>query len=248
MQLIVNKLKKICYDYNREYGDGMRMDKYSDSTVDSTNEVPVLSRQAKNKDMYNEIYMNSSYVDINSVLENEEKKETPIIEDAPVEIIEEEKSYDVNDFLKKAHEKYQEDDAMRNLDDKKFIEREDEIRKLIADIDDKDIDFFSDLRGDNEDTLIEGKLGTDEFDESIYLSLIEQEIRKKEENTILNNALGEDTVLNMKKIEEEKLDHTFEKIVESDRKVTRKFKKLPVIVFSVTLFILLCIIIIIVLK
>ena len=51
------------------------------------------------------------------------------------------------------------------------------------------------MRGDNEDTLIEGKLGTDEFDESVYLSLIEQEIRMYDDSPyyklydrILHNA------------------------------------------------------------
>lgn len=227
----------------------MRMDKYSDNIEKETKEEPVLSRQAKNKDMYNEIYMNNSYVDdINSVLVEKEKKEKIVVEDYQDEIVPEEKTYNINEFLKKAHEKHTEDNSMRNLDDEKFVEREDEIRKLIADIDDKDIDFFSDLRGDNEDTLIGAKLKTDEFDESVYFSLIEQEIRKKEETTLLENALSADTVLKMNKIEDEKLDHTFEKIVESDQKLSHKNQKLPIIVFSLALFVLICVIIIIILK
>lgn len=227
----------------------MRMDKYSDNIEKETKEEPVLSRQLKNKDMYNEIYMNNSYVDdINSVLIEGEEKKKIVVEDYQDEIVPEEKTYNINDFLKKAHEKYTEDNSMRNLDDEKFVEREDEIRKLIANIDDKDIDFFSDLRGDNEDTLIGAKLKTDEFDESVYFSLIEQEIRKKEETTLLENALSADTVLKMNKIEDEKLDHTFEKIVESDQKASHKNQKLPVIVFSLALFVLICVIIIIILK
>lgn len=223
----------------------MRMDKYNDNFEEEKQELSesVLSRQAKNQEMYREVYMNSSYVDINNLFEEKEEEIVPEEISPPISF--EEKVYDVNDFLKKAHERHTDDEALRNLDDEKFLEREYEIRKLIADIEEKDVDFLSELRGDDEDTLIDGKLKTDEFDTSVYESL--QESRQNNEETFLEKALGDETVLNLEEMEDNKLDHTFQRIMESDQKATKKIKKLPIIVFSVLLFILICVIVIIIL-
>lgn len=224
----------------------MRMDKYNDNFEEEKPQElsePTLSRAAKNQEMYREVYMNSSYVDINNLFEEKEEEEEK--EEISVPTSFEEKVYDVNDYIKKAHERHTDDEALRNLDDEKFLEREYEIRKLIADIEEKDVDFLSELRGDDEDTLIDGKLKTDEFDTSVYESL--QESRQDIEDTLLEKALGDETVVNLEEIEDSKLDHTFQKIMESDQKKAKKIKKLPIIVFSILLFILICVIIVIIL-
>jgi len=228
----------------------MRMDRYKtfdeQERLNEEEQDEVLSRENKNQDMYKDVYMNNTFVDIKSLFGDEENEEEPL-EENPVYEEEhfEEKSYDINDYIEKAHEMHQEDNAMRNLNNQEFVEQEQEIKKLIAGIDEKEFDLFSDLKGDNENTLIGGKLKTDEFDVSIYESLMDDE---KNENAILDKALGSETFVNMEALEDEKLDHTFQKILEVDRKTTRKIKKLPLIIFIVTLCMLIGVILIIILK
>ena len=228
----------------------MRMDRYDESKMDNDEEkkVPVLSRTQKNQEMYEELYLNNKVVDLNNVItEKEDKKDEtiPAIEDEPT--IYEEKNYSINDYLKKAHEKIVDDQAMRDLDNQEFKDQEDEIVKLIASIDEKasDDDFFKDLRGDNEDTMIKGTLKTDEFNTSIYETLAED--KKIDNETLLDKALGDETILNLKINEADKIDYTFEKIIEDEHKVSKKKKELPLIVFSITLFMLIMVIIIIIL-
>lgn len=234
----------------------MRMDRYKDfdeqQELEEEESEKVLSRQQKNHDMYTDVYMNNTFVDINSIFKDEEESEEEKKEEVEYhKETYEEKSYSINDYLKKAHEihKDKEDNLKRNLDDT-FIREDSEIRKLIKDIDEKDdIDnIFNDLKGDNEDTLIGGKLKTDEFDESIYQALMEDVLDLKKEDTMLNKALSDKTVLDLQKQEDEKIDHTFEKIIERDNKKVYKTKKLPIIVFSCTLIILIIVIIIIILS
>ena len=231
----------------------MRMDRYKDfdekTKLQEEEKEEVLSRQEKNQDMYTDVYMNNTFVDINNIFPKDEEDVKEKKEVIYKEEKYEEKSYDVNDYLKKAHEMHKDDNLKRNLDEK-FEEQEDQIRKLIKNIDEKDNieDIFNDLRGDNEDTLIGGKLKTDEFDSSIYEALMEDVLDLKKENTILDKALGDETFLNLEKQEDERLEHTFERIIESDKKNARKIKRLPVIVFSITLVVLIIVVIIIFLK
>ena len=231
----------------------MRMDRYKDfdekTKLQEEEKEEVLSRQEKNQDMYTDVYMNNTFVDINNIFPKDEEDVKEKKEVIYKEEKYEEKSYDVNDYLKKAHEMHKDDNLKRNLDEK-FEEQEDQIRKLIKNIDEKDNieDIFNDLRGDNEDTLIGGKLKTDEFDSSIYEALMEDVLDLKKENTILDKALGDETFLNLEKQEDERLEHTFERIIESDNKNARKIKRLPVIVFSITLVVLIIVVIIIFLK
>lgn len=233
----------------------MRMDRYKDfdekANLLEQEREPVLSRQKKNQDMYTDVYMNNTFVDINNIFQKDEEDVKETEEVINEEEKYEEKSYDINDYLMKAHEMHKDraDNLKRNLDEK-FEEQEDEIRKLIKNIDEKDdiVDIFNDLRGDNEDTLIGGKLKTDEFDTSIYEALMEEVLDLKKGNNALDKALGDETFLNLEKQEDERLDHTFEKIIESDNKSLRKVKKLPLIVFSITLLILIIVIFVIILK
>ena len=153
-----------------------RVDRYNDEYVDETVKEPKeevsLSRVSKHQNMYDEIYMNTSLVDIDNILPNEEQPEVPeVIEEITPEVeVYEEKSYSVNEYLEKAHEKISPDNARRDINNDEFREQEDEIRRLIDSINEKeaDEDFFKDLKGDNEDTLVGAKLKTDEFNDSIY--------------------------------------------------------------------------------
>ena len=227
----------------------MRVDKFNDEYDENEKKVPeeepILSRVNKHQDMYDELYINNSLVDINNILptEDEQIDEKKEVEEFVHESYEE-KSYNVNDYLNKAHEKNTPDNAKRDINNTEFKEQEDEIRKLIDSINGKEEeDFFKDLRGDNEDTLIGAKFNTDEFNDSIYESLKKENLL--DNNTILDHVLSDDTVLDLEKKEDSKLDHTFEKILESDNKLRKKSKILPVIIFCITLFILIVVVIII---
>ena len=230
-----------------------RMDRYNENDVQEndslSSETVVLSRINKNQRIYEDVYFNSSVVDINNIMngennEVEEQKDDAVYQEESYE----EKNYDVNDYLQKAHEKLSPDDAKRSINDNDFQQQEDEIRKLIASIDEKEEqdDFFSDLKGDNEDTLIGAKFKTDEFNESIYETLKEESIF--DGNTILDHVLSDNTVVNLEKEEDAKIDHAFDEIV-ADQKVKKKKKStLPIIIFSITTFMLIAIILIIIFK
>lgn len=230
-----------------------RVDKYYDEYADNDEVKPkeevVLSRVSKHQQMYDELYMNNSIVDINNILSNEEKEteDKEEKEEEPTTIVYEEKSYSVNDYLNKAHEKNAPDNAKRDINNMEFKEAEDEIRKLIDSINEKEEseDFFKDLKGDNEDTLIGAKFKTDEFNDSIYESLKME--KQLDGNTILEHALSDNTVLNLEKEEDKKLDHTFEEILRSDNRLRNKSKKVPIVIFSLTLFILIVVVAIILL-
>ena len=231
-----------------------RMDRYNNLETDNVekNIEKKLSRLEKNKKMYDEIYLNNSFVNLNEVM-NEKEDIKQLEENITYEPeTYEKKSYDVKDYIEKPHEKQIDDNAMRNLDDKSFREQENEISKLVASIDEKieeendSFDFLNDLRGENSDTMVEGQLKTDEFNSSIYATLAEEEIFDNHNDlTKLDKALSDETVLKLAQVEDDKIDHTFEKIIEMDNRIARKSKKLPIIVFCITLFILIVVIILI---
>ena len=222
-----------------------RMDKYIDE--DYENETPkeevVLSRVNKNQVMYDDVYFNRTKVDIDGVIDNEDvpKEKEDIIDQ--IEEKYEKKSYNVNEYLEKAHENKSPDNLKRDIDDTDFKEGEDEIRRLIASIEEKEEseDFFKDLKGDNEDTLIGAKFKTDEFNESIYETLKNDSLIN--EKTILEHVLGDKTVLDLAKEEEDKIDHTFEEIMQNDEKLRKKRNKLPIIIFCILLVILIIVVV-----
>lgn len=227
-----------------------RMDKYTDEEYEnetSTKEV-VLSRVSKNQVMYDDVYFNRTRVDIDSVIEGKELETTKeeVIVPSEEEIYEA-KSYSVKDYLEKAHENKSPDNLKREINDPAFKEQEDEIRKLIASINEKEEneDFFKDLKGDDEDTTVGARFKTDEFNDTIYDNLKNDNVT--EENAILNHALGDKTVLDLKKEEDDKIDHTFEKIMIEDEEIRKKTNTLPIIIFCILLFTLVLVVAIIVL-
>ena len=216
-----------------------RMDRYTDEEIEETpEEEVVLSRVDKNQVMYDDVYFNRTRVDINSVIDGEEKKiDIPHEEEeTPEEEIYEAKSYNVNDYLERARVNKSPDNYKREIDDKDFREQEDEIRKLIDSINEKEEneDFFKDLKGDDGSTKVEARFKTDEFNDTIYDNLKEE--NSLAENTILNQVLGEKTVMDMKKEEDDKIDHTFEKIMIEDEEIDKKKNALPIIIFCILLF------------
>ena len=226
-----------------------RMDKYNtieDENEETTNEEVVLSRVDKNQVMYDDVYYNRTRDYIDSVIDGEDIEPKKRKIEKPIEEKYEEKSYSVNEFLEKAHENKSPDNQKRDIDDTAFREQEDEIRKLIASIDEKEEeeDFFKDLKGENDDTLIGAKFKTDEFNDSIYETLKEENLIN--ENTILEHVLGDKTVLNLQKEEDDKIDHTFEEIFQKDKRKRKKSKKLPIIIFCTLLVVLIAVIVIIV--
>ena len=235
----------------------MRMDRYKENDEKANNQEEqsdVLSRELKNQKIYKDVYMNNTLVDINNLFNDDQKNNIDLPQDdVDVETTDyHEKSYDVNEYLEKAHEIHKNDDATRSLENQEFIDAENQIKKLIADIEEKeqDEDIFSDLRGDNEDTMIGAKMKTDEFDTSVFLSLIEDDDNHHtiDENLLLDHALGDKTVFNLQTEEEKKLDYTFEKILESDKIISHKIKKLPLIIFITMAILLVIVIVIILLK
>ena len=226
-----------------------RMDKYTDEEQENeTSEEVVLSRVSKNQIMYDDVYFNRTVVDINSVIEGEDIKEEVKEDVIPTETYEK-KSYSINEYLEKAHENKSPDNLKRDIDDTAFKEQEDEIRRLIASINEKEEeeDFFKDLKGDDEDTLVEAKLKTDDFNDSIYESLKNDNMI--DEDSVLDHVLSDETVVNLENSEDDTINHTFEKIMLEDRKAERKSNKLPIIIFCTVLAILIIVVaVILILK
>ncbi len=225
-----------------------RMDKYIDDEYE--NETPqeeaVLSRVNKNQVMYDDVYFNRTKVDVDGVIESMELVDDHVEpQETVVSETYEQKSYSINDYLEKAHENKSPDNLKRDIDDTDFREGEDEIRRLIASIDEKEVDedFFKDLKGENEDTLIGAKFKTDEFNESIYETLKGDSLVN--EKSILEHVLGDKTVLDLEKEEDEKIDHTFEEIMRLDEDSRKKKKKLPIIIFCSLLVVLIIVVVVI---
>ena len=122
-----------------------RVDKYYDEYHDENGEAikkeAPLSRVLRHQNMYDDVYMNTTLVDINNILPSEEntdleeKKEEEQITEPEVY---QEKSYSVSDYIEKAHEKINPDNAKRDINSAEFKEQEDEIRRLIDSINEKE--------------------------------------------------------------------------------------------------------------
>ena len=227
-----------------------RMDKYNDEEYenDASSEEVYLSRVDKNHVMYDDVYFNRTRISLDGITENEDNIKKEEIKELPKEEKKyEKKSYSLNEYLEKARENKSPDNLKREIDDVAFKEQEDEIRKLIDSINEKEEneDFFKDLKGDDENTTVGAKFKTDEFNDSIYETL--KNDKTIDENSILEHALGDKTVLDLKKDEEDKIDHTFEKIMIEDDKIQKKRNILPVVIFCILLFTLILIVAIIIL-
>ena len=227
----------------------MRMDKYNDEIVEDEileekqEEKNEFSRTEKNDRIYRETFLNSSVIDIrNGVTDifGEEEKPEVIEEEIPKEIYIK-KNYDIDDYIEKAHENKENDNLMRSLVDtdydvNKVKEKKDEISKLIEKIEEKEQkeDFFYDLMPDDSDTVITDPVESDTLDTPI-------------DETRLDTLIGDDTFISYAKEQEEKKqeEESFKDIIEPKHKLP---KKLPLIIFGVTLVILVIVIIILLVK
>lgn len=208
-----------------------RMDRY-DTKTDNNDEV-VMSREQKNQDMYKDVYLNNSSIDYEDIISDTEEKEidTTIDETEIEEKVEYvEKTYDINDYLLKAHERRIDDKKLRSLDDtdcdvNRIKAQEDEISRLINNIEEKENeeDFFSELMPEDENTIVTDPVECD----------------------TLNNVIGEETIVRMDI--EDTIDKTFQNIINDERKISKrkKNKKLPLIIFFITLFLLIVVILLI---
>lgn len=233
----------------------MRMDRYEDNlTKENNDDTLQLSRLERNKQMYDNAYDSSKVVDIKDYLSDKEVHDDYESNNDEPEIITvfEEKNYDVEEYLKKAHNNAKPDKNIRNLDNKEFKDQEDEISKLIASIDDQkeNDEFFGDLLGEDEDTIIEGQLTKEEITTTTYEEFYENEFNEKKkleiDSTKLEKALGEETMAKLE-LDEEEINNTFQDIYKVRRISKRRKKLLAITIFSVTLFALIMVIIIIIL-
>ena len=224
----------------------MRMDKYNDVKEKIEDDVePSYSRVNKNQRIYQDIYMNNSYVSIDDLLNDEEEiiPEDEVKEDSQVY---EEKNYSIDDYLSKARERLKPDEEKRNLDEE-FQKQEDEISKLIADIDEKnkEEDFFGELLSDNSDTMIEGQLEKEEILE-MSTTYEEYTFDTDTNNVELSKVLGNETIANLE-IEELNNNDVFSDVVKSDYS-KKKRRIIAVTFFIITLLLLIGVIIFIVLP
>lgn len=200
-----------------------RMDKYEEVKKDER----VFSRTQRNQDMYKDVYLNNTFVDYGDVKINEEEIEEKVEEPVPVEYIE--KNYDVNEYIRKAHENRVNDNVKRSLDNTdcevtRVNEKEDEISKLIKSIEEReqefDTEFFGDLLPDDGDTVV-----TDPVDETKLEKVIEKE--------------------ELENYHEEKIDEGRDDFMDVLDKKRSGNIKLPMIVFCITAFLLVAVIVLI---
>lgn len=131
-----------------------RMDKYEEP-VDTS-----LSRTRKNEDLYKDVYLNNTLIDINKIISEDYTE--PLEEQEEVMEIEKieytEKNYDINKYLQEKRLMLIKDNLPRSLDDN-LKKSDDEIAQLISKIEqkEKEEDLFNELMPDDENaTIIEG--------------------------------------------------------------------------------------------
>ncbi len=228
----------------------MRMDRYEEENTSEEVNRP-LSRTERHQTLYDNAYDNSSVVDINNFFDIDEIEDAhEITNEVKEEIVYEEKNYDVNDYLKKAHERLTPDEDVRNLDNQEFLSQEDEISKLIASIDEQkeSEDFFSELIGDDEDTMVEGQLTEEEFTKTTYEEFYANEFKKEApDSTKLEKALTDETISKLE-LDEEDTNDAFKDILKNYGVSKRRKRNLAITIFAVTLFMLIVVILIIIFK
>ena len=227
----------------------MRMDRYDDEikTKNYVEKSP-LSRTERHQKMYDTAYDNRSLVDLNNYLDEDNDSDTSEneIEKTKEVITYEEKNYDINEYLKKAHERITPD-----LNNQDFLSGEDEIAKLIASIDEQkeSDDFFGDLIGEDEDTMVEGQMIEENFTKTTYDEFYANEVLDKENdnNTKLEKALSDKTISKLE-LDEENTNDAFMDILKTHGISKKRKRYLAITIFSVTLFMLIIVILIIIFK
>lgn len=233
----------------------MRMDRYNNNKDknDTEDNIRQLSRFEKNRRIYDNAYASSTVVDFEDFFgDNKNDVETEKNDDIlKVEEVFEEKNYDVEEYLKNAHNNSKPDENVRNLDNSEFKDQENEILRLIASIDEQkeSEDFFGNLIGEDEDTIIEGQLTTEEFTKTTYEEFYENEVNSKKNSadgsTKLEKALSDETMAKLE-LEEEAINNTFQDIFKTKVVSKKRKKMLAITIFSISLFALIIVILLII--
>ena len=189
-------------------------------------EEKILSRTQKNQDMYKDVYLNNTLIDIGDL-----NKEQNSVQEEMIPRTYEEKDYSIDNYLLNAKTKMVNDNVSRSLDntdcDVNIVnEKKDEISLLIESIHEKEKneDLFFDLLADSDET-----------------SVIPQN------ETKLESVIGDETVI--EKMEEDALEiqKNEEDFNDVEEDVIKKKNSLPaIIVFSIMLFILIMVILFII--
>ena len=206
-------------------GDSMaRMDKYEDERESE------YSRTRKNEDLYKDVYLNNTLIDLNKIIADD----IEMTEETREEVIEikemyyEDKNYSLKDYLEEKRRIRVADNLPRSLD-QSIKENESEISELVSKIEQKEKaeDFFLDLLPDDEDTII-----TDPQEEKLDNFISEEAIN----NFVMHKDLDETNSFM-------DLDETQVVKTKVKNKERRKFKKLPIIVCGTSFLLLLALVI-----
>lgn len=202
-----------------------RMDKYEEK------DEKKYSRTKKNEDLYKDVYLNNTLIDLNTIMDEEilETEDEKKAEDFEIkEIHYEEKDYDLAKFLNERRKDRVQDNLPRSLSDE-LKKSDDEISELLLKIEQKEgeEDLFKELLPDDKETTI---------------------LDAQEENDNLNNIVTDEAINNFvmnKDLSETNsfMDLSETKIIEKKKIVRKKNNKLPIIVFCTTLLLLIAIII-----
>lgn len=202
-----------------------RMDKYEEK------DEKKYSRTKKNEDLYKDVYLNNTLIDLNTIMDEEilETEDEKKAEDFEIkEIHYEEKDYDLAKFLNERRKDRVQDNLPRSLSDE-LKKSDDEISELLLKIEQKEgeEDLFKELLPDDKETTI---------------------LDAQEENDNLNNIVTDEAINNFvmnKDLSETNsfMDLSETKIIEKKKIIRKKNNKLPIIVFCTTLLLLIAIII-----
>ena len=150
-----------------------RMDKYEEK------DEKKYSRTKKNEDLYKDVYLNNTLIDLNTIMDEEilETEDEKKAEDFEIkEIHYEEKDYDLAKFLNERRKDRVQDNLPRSLSDE-LKKSDDEISELLLKIEQKEgeEDLFKELLPDDKETTI---------------------LDAQEENDNLNNIVTDEAINN----------------------------------------------------
>lgn len=206
-----------------------RMDKYEETRESE------YSRTKKNEDLYKDVYLNNTLIDLNKIMADDIEMVDEEVEDV-VEIKKmyyEEKNYNLKDYLEEKRRIRVADNLPRSLDES-IKEDESEISELVSKIEqkEKDEDFFLELLPDDEDTII-----TDPQEEKLDNFISEDAIN----NFVMHKDLDETN--SFMDLEETQIVKA-----KSKPKERQKIKKLPIIVCATSFILLIGLIVYLVIR
>ena len=177
-----------------------RMDKYNEKIDEK-----MLSRTEKNKELYSDIYLNNTVVDLNSLLNDDIEEIDETIEKTKefthqeVEFIN--KNYDLNDYIDSKRKDKVNDNLSRIIDPSiELIDNE--ISNILDNINKTTLeeDLFSDLLPDNENTIItESNSNTTTLENIVSDTVLDNFVMNKEMNETHSFMDLDETMIENKK-------------------------------------------------